>query len=109
MNNTNSPYATYATNAAPKLDMDISNQLKVHQSEEQNSKAPKVLPHPGESSLVEIVGSMYEKLIDVKKTLSKIEQEPKRNKESIQKAKIILDDIGKKIIELYEPLDKLYL
>jgi hypothetical protein len=109
MNNVNSPYNTYSTDAAPKLSMDISDQFKAHQREEEQNKSPKILPHVAENSLTETVGSMYEKLLQIKNILNKIEKEPKRNKESIKKAQGITDEIGKSIMALYEPVDKLYL
>ena len=109
MNNVNSPYSTQGTSAAPTLHMDVSQQAKIHQSEDAQQKAPKILPHVGEVSLVETVGGMYMKLMEVNKILNKIEKEPKRDKEAIKQARGIVEEIGKKIMELYEPVDKLYL
>ena len=64
MNNTTNPYSTYATNTQPKLHMDVAEQLKNHQKDEQNSKAPKVLPFTCED-LKEHLGNIYTSLLEV--------------------------------------------
>ena len=109
MNNVNNPYATYSTDAAPKLHMDVTNQITAHQRDEANQKAPKIFPHTAEQSLTEVTGSMYIQLMKMRDIINKTESEPKRNKESINQILAIIDDIGKKITELYIPIDKLYL
>lgn len=109
MNNTNSPYSTYTSNASPKLDMDITSEIKRQQAEEQLTKAPKILPHTADTSLVEVTSAMYQKLIEIRSIINKTSNEPKSNKQSIKQILSIIDEIGEKIIELYEPIDKLYL
>jgi hypothetical protein len=109
MNNVNNPYATYSTDAAPKLHMDISDQFKAHQKEELEQKAPKILPHPAEKPLIEITSEMYINLMKMRDIINKTEAEPKRNKEATKQILSIIDEIGRKITELYVPIDKLYL
>jgi hypothetical protein len=109
MNNETNPYATYASNAQPKLHMDVSDQFKVHQKEEQEQKAPKILPHPIDSYLIDINGQMYINLMKMRDFINKVESEPKRNKQAIRQIQSLIEEIGKKITELYVPIDKLYL
>jgi hypothetical protein len=109
MNSTTNPYSTHASNAAPNLNMDISNQFKVHQKEEQDQKASKTLPFTSES-LKEHLSDMYISLLEIKKSLNLTEKEPKRNKQAIKDSLKIIDEIGQKItMDLSNCIDKLYL
>lgn len=109
MNSSNNPYATYATNAQPKLHMDVAEQLKNHQKDEQVNKAPKVLPFTCED-LKEHLSSIYTSLLEVRKCINLTENEPKRDKQAIKDAQKIIDVIGQKVtIDLSNCIDKLYL
>lgn len=109
MNSTTNPYSTHASNAAPTLSMDISNQLKVHQKEEQEQKAQKTLPFTSET-LKDHLSDMYISLLEIKKCLNLTEKEPKRDKQAIKDSLKIIDEIGQKItMDLSNYIDKLYL
>ncbi|WP_396180124.1 hypothetical protein [Flavobacterium sp.] len=109
MNSTTNPYSTHASNSAPNLSMDVSDQFKVHQKEEQEQKAPKTLPFTAET-FKEHLSDMYGSLIEIKKGLNRTEKEPKRDKQAIKDASKIIDDIAQKItMDLSNCIDKLYL
>jgi hypothetical protein len=109
MNSSTNPYATYATNAQPKLHMDVADQLKNHQKEEQEKQSPKILPFTSET-LKERVGDMYIALLEIKKCINLTEKEPKRDKQAVKDALKVIDEIGQKItMDLSNYIDKLYL
>jgi hypothetical protein len=109
MNSTTNPYSTHASNSAPNLSMDMSDQFKVHQKEEQEQKAPKALPFTGET-LKDHLYKMYEALLEVKRCIDLTANEPKRNKQAIKESLNIIQTIGQKItLDLPNAIDKLYL
>jgi len=109
MNSTTNPYSTHASNSAPNLSMDISDQFKVHQREEREHKAPKTLPFTAET-FKDHISDIYDSLIEIKKGLNFTEKEPKRDKQAIKDASKIIDDIAQKItMDLSNCIDKLYL
>lgn len=109
MNSTTNPYSTHASNSAPNLSMDISDQFKVHQKEEREQKAPKTLPFTSET-LKEHLSEIYVSLLEIQKCLNLTEKEPKRDKQAIKDASKIIDDIAQKItMDLSNCIDKLYL
>ena len=109
MNSTTNPYSTHASNSAPNLSMDISDQFKVHQREEQEQKAPKTLPFTAET-FKDHISDIYDSLIEIKKGLNLTEKEPKRDKQAIKDASKIIDDVAQKITkDLSNCIDKLYL
>jgi hypothetical protein len=109
MNSATNPYSTHASNAAPSLNMDISNQFKVHQKEEMEQKSQKNLPFTSET-LKEDLSQMYITLMKVKKAIDLTGQEPKADKQDIEEALKVVDQIGQKItLDLSLCIDKLYL
>lgn len=106
MNNTSNPYSTYASNAQPKLHMDVSAQIKTHQEDEQQY-SPKILPFTGDT-LKEHLSQMYMTLLEIKKCINLTEKEPKRNKQAIKDSLEVITEIGKKItIDLPAAIAKL--
>ena len=107
MNSTTNPYSTHAANAAPSLNMDVSDQFKVHQKEEMEQKSPKNLPFTAET-LKEDLSQMYISLMKVKKAIEYTKNEPKTNKQAVNDAFKIIDDMGQKItMDLSTCIDKL--
>jgi hypothetical protein len=89
--------------------MDISDQFKVHQREEQEQKAPKTLPFTAET-FKEHLSYIYGSLLEIKKGLNRTEKEPKRDKQAIKDSLKIIDEIGQKItIDLPNTIEKLHL
>lgn len=107
MNSTTNPYSTHASNAAPSLNMDVSNQFKVHQKEEMDQKSPRSLPFTTDT-LKEDLSQMYISLMKVKKAMEYTKNEPKTNKQAINDAFKVIDEIGQKItMDLSSCIDKL--
>jgi hypothetical protein len=109
MNSETNPYSTYATNASPNLNMDVSSQSKVHQKDDMMQKSVKNLPFTSET-LKEDLSQMYIYLMKVKKAINLTEQEPTTDKQAISDALDVIDEIGEKItLDLSFCIDKLYL
>lgn len=109
MNSSNNPYSTYASNAAPNLNMDVTNQFKNQQKEEIQQKSPKNLPFTGET-LKEDISQMYINLMKVRKSIDTTSNEPNVDKQAIEEALKVVDEIGQKItLDLSLSIDKLYL
>lgn len=109
MNSSTNPYSTHASNSAPNLNMDVTNQLKNHQQEEMQQKSQKNLPFTSET-LEEDLSQMYINLMKVRKTIDTTGNEPGVDKEAIEEALKVIDEIGQKItLDLSLCIDKLYL
>lgn len=109
MNSVNNPYSTYATNAAPKLNMDVQGQLKVQQKDEEGQKSSKILPYTAEP-LKEVISQMYIDLMKVKHFVLQTEREPGVKQEDVEDILSVIDEIGQKItMDLSNSIDKLYL
>jgi hypothetical protein len=109
MNSGTNPYSTYSTNAAPNLNMNVQNQIKVQQKDEEGQKSSKILPHTAES-LKEYLSQMYVSLMEVKHIAIQTEKEPGVKKEDIEEVLQIVDEIGQKItMDLSNSIDKLYI
>lgn len=109
MNSANNPYSTYASNSAPELNMDITVQLKRSQHEEALQKSQRTLPFTGDK-LGEEISQLFINLMKIKKTIDITSNEPNVDKQAIDEALEVIDDITRRItIDLPLYIDKLYL
>ena len=109
MNNTTNPYSTYASHATPKLNLDVTKQLKTHQEEENEQKSQKNLPFTSET-LKEDMSQMYINLTKVRKAINATANEPNVDEQAIEDTLTVIDEIARKItIDLPLCIDKLYL
>lgn len=109
MNSSTNPYSTHASNATPKLNMDVTKQLKTHQEEENEQKSQKNL-HFTSETLKEDMSQMYINLTKVRKAINATANEPNVDEQAIEDALTVIDEIARKItIDLPLCIDKLYL
>jgi len=78
---------------------DISSQIRQFKDEEEQSKAPSVLPEPVDK-IVPILGNVYVSLIQARSILGQAANNPVIDKDKLEKIKEKIDNINKEILDL---------
>lgn len=78
---------------------DISSQIRQFKDEEEQSKAPGVLPDPVDK-IVPVLGNVYVSLIQARSILSQAANNPVIDKDKLEKIKEKIDNINKEILDL---------
>jgi hypothetical protein len=100
-------YSTQFLSAPIQRDMPVSAQINQHKQDEITHQAPKITPHPLDQS-TQLLGYMYECLMDLKLMVKKCEQEPSMRQHSLVRLNKIIDNMGKQILmDIPEEVDKI--
>lgn len=78
---------------------DISSQIRQFKDEDDQSKAPPILPDPVDK-IVPILGNVYVSLIQARSILGQAANNPAIDKDKLEKIKEKIDNINKEILDL---------
>lgn len=109
MNKTTNPYQTGVAN---DFSLDQKNplaQMDQYKREEDQAKAPLVMPYPLDTVLVPLIGEIFISLTNARNSLTFAKKNPAANKEGIKEIIGKIDDINKAVLDLQKKLSKITL
>jgi hypothetical protein len=100
-------YSTQFLSSPIQRDMPVSAQINQIKQDDLNNRAPKITPHPLDQS-TQLLGYMYECLMDFKLMVKKCEMEPSIKPHQLKRLNQIIDNMGKQILmDIPEEVDKI--
>ena len=99
MKNSQNPYQIGIADKPVIGQGDISSQTRQFKDEEEQSKAPPILPDPVDK-IIPVLGNVYVSLIQARSLLSQAANNPTIDKDKLEKIKEKIDNINKEILDL---------
>ena len=99
MKSTQNPYQTGIADKPVIGQGDVSSQIRQFKDEEEQSKAPPILPDPLDK-IIPVIGNVYVSLITARSMVGQAANNPDVDKEKLEKIKEKIDNINKEILDL---------
>lgn len=107
MQQSNSPYSI-GTPPAPRLSLNVDNQIAKYKEEEQEQKAPPTLAYPLQS-LLDFIANTLAVLMQMRTALNTSTNNPDVDKKTVAKIQDKIDKINITALSIVEDLEKLKL